>query len=239
MIRVHPEIVVKSALFPYLALQGAWLRRTALDLPEPPGPREGEAGNGPPIRVLITGDSSAAGVGTDSQDEALSGQTVQRLSPHYRVQWKLVARTGATTPQAIKRLEALPEEKFDIAVTALGVNDITRGLSMQSWLRHQNRLFRVLEDKFGVTQVVVSGLPPVHQFPLLPPTLRWVLGRQARRYDRGLRAMLEGRANYHYETMDLPLGPDNMARDGFHPGPIVYAEWGKRVANAVLGGHPA
>lgn len=239
MIRIHPEIVLKSLLFPYLAIQGARLRRTALDLPEPPGPREGETGQGPLIRMLITGDSSAAGVGTASQDEALSGQTMRQLAPDYRVQWKLVARTGATTPQAIKRLKALPAERFDIAVTALGVNDITRGLSMQAWLKHQRELFALLEDKFGVQRIVVSGLPPVHQFPLLPPTLGWILGRQALRYDAGLRELVEQRPSYHYETLDLPLGPQNMAQDGFHPGPKVYAEWGKRVADAVRSGHPA
>lgn len=236
MIRIHPEIVVKTAFFPYLALQGAWLRRTALELPEPQGPRSGCAGQGPLIRVLITGDSSAAGVGTDSQDQALSGQILRRLAPDYQVQWKLLARTGDTTPQAIARLQDCPPERFDIAVTALGVNDITRGLSMQSWLRHQRKLFALLETKFGVRQIVASGLPPVHQFPLLPPLLKWILGRQARRYDAGLRGLIAEQRHWGYETLDLPLGPHNMASDGFHPGPIVYSEWGERVAKAVRGG---
>src|SRR5689334_20066239 len=67
------------ALVPLLALQGRRVRRVTPRLPEPPGPRAGLAGDGPPLRLLILGDSSAAGVGAPSQDEALSGRLVSEL----------------------------------------------------------------------------------------------------------------------------------------------------------------
>lgn len=48
------------ALAPVLIAQGLQVRRVTPRLPEPPGPRSGTAGGGPPLRLLIAGDSAAA-----------------------------------------------------------------------------------------------------------------------------------------------------------------------------------
>ncbi|MEM8598518.1 MAG: SGNH/GDSL hydrolase family protein, partial [Bacteroidota bacterium] len=61
----------KILLGPVLLAQGKRVRRVALKLPEPPGDRESTVGNGPPLRLLVVGDSSAAGVGAETQDDAL------------------------------------------------------------------------------------------------------------------------------------------------------------------------
>ncbi|MDH3952646.1 MAG: SGNH/GDSL hydrolase family protein, partial [Gammaproteobacteria bacterium] len=59
--------------------QGIWTNLRVPTLPEPPGAREGSAGKGPPLKLLVVGDSAAAGVGVSRQDEALLGQVVSRL----------------------------------------------------------------------------------------------------------------------------------------------------------------
>ena len=82
--------------WPLLLWQGKRVRKLALHLPEAAGPRSGVSGDAqlPPLRLLICGDSAAAGVGVTLQDDALSGQLVSLLAPHYRVQWQLEAQTG-------------------------------------------------------------------------------------------------------------------------------------------------
>lgn len=66
-------------LGPLLWLQARHVRRVTLRMPEPPGLRAGTAGGGPLIRLLVAGDSGAAGVGAPTQDQALCGQLVRRL----------------------------------------------------------------------------------------------------------------------------------------------------------------
>ncbi len=236
--RVHPEIAVKFALFPYLLAQGAWLRQTALVLPEPPGARTGFAGKGAPLRMLVLGDSSAAGVGTDHLDQALPGQLRDLLAPHYEIHWHLEAKTGRTTRQMFKRLVKMEPEPFDVAVTALGVNDITKRASRENWLEDTELMLDLLETKFGVRQTYVSGIPRIGDFPLLPPTLRWILGKQGLRYDAGLSDMVQRRDNTFHIPADLPLD-GLMSKDGFHPGPVVYEEWAKRLADQILHNFPA
>ena len=120
-----PNKIIPLLLSPVLLLQAVITKWRTPNLSEPPGPREGITGEGPPIRLLVIGDSAAAGVGADHQDEALAGQLVKRLAGHFCVDWKLEAVTGATTASTLKSLTHLGEGKYDVVVTSLGVNDVT------------------------------------------------------------------------------------------------------------------
>jgi lysophospholipase L1-like esterase len=216
-----------------LLVQGRRVRRTTPVLPEPPGPREGAAGEGPLLRLLVVGDSAGAGVGASSQDEALTGRIVAKLRDRFRVEWRLVARTGATTASTIRHLERIEAFATDAVVTSLGVNDVTGDVGVEKFLAQQGRLHALLRGKFGARLVLASGLPPMHHFPALPQPLRWYLGARARELDRALaRALSDGRGAEH-----LPFEGDvdvaSMAADGFHPGPAVYEAWGAAAARRI------
>lgn len=224
----------RLAFYPVLVTQGPWVKWNTVRLQEPKGPRDGVAGQGPDLRLLITGDSSAAGVGVSTQSQALSGQLVDRLSKHFRVDWQLIARCGNTTPMTLQRLRAAAPRRADVAVVGLGVNDITHGTPLRVWMRQKEQMLDYLTGQLGVRHVYYSGLPPMFQFPRLPNPLRWTLGHQAQRFDAALRQMLAERSDATWITLDLELGPENMAEDGYHPGPAVYAAWADAVTARVL-----
>ncbi len=219
------DMPARVALLPLLVAQALQVRGRALKLPEAAGPRSGTTGEGPELRLLILGDSSAAGVGAPHQDLALTGQLLKRLAPANQVTWRLEATTGHTTRDALRRLDTLGPQQFDVAVVALGVNDVTRAVPLEVWLRRQRRLIARLQDTFGVQQICLSGLPPMGEFPLLPHPLRWVLGRQAQRFDRHLRAHVADLDGVSVTPLTFDLSVDHMAEDGFHPGPEVYSAW--------------
>jgi lysophospholipase L1-like esterase len=220
-------------LGPILLLQGRHVRRNIPRLPEAPGPRRGTVGKGPTIRLLITGDSAAAGVGARSQEEALAGQIVADLRADHRVTWQLEASTGATTADTLDRLDALGSRRFDVLVTSLGVNDVTRGVDLGRWMRQQRALVDVARGRFGVELFVIAGLPPVDGFPALPQPLRWYLGRRAREFTAHLRRWVDGEPGAHFVDLRFSLDASLMASDGFHPGPEIYAGWGERAARLV------
>lgn len=220
---------------PLLVAQGGYVRWKVPQLPEAAGAREGRSGAGAPLSLLILGDSSAAGVGAREQGEALAGQLVAALSASRDVTWKLWATTGHTTRDALHRLAKAPASVFDVAVVALGVNDVIRGRRLAAWRQEQRRLDAVLRTKFGVAHVVHSGLPPVSRFPALPQPLRWAIGARARRFDSALRADVGGRSAASFVPLDFTATLDTsaMATDGFHPGPPAYAAWAERIAAAI------
>ncbi len=67
------DMVVRTVLLPVLLGQAVYLRKNVVKLPEPEGARIGVLGEGPLLRLLILGDSSAAGVGVETQADALLG----------------------------------------------------------------------------------------------------------------------------------------------------------------------
>ncbi len=226
-------ILQETALLPVLIPQALWVLARAARLPEAAGPREGRAGQGPRLRLLILGDSSGAGVGVEHQDEALAGRLSAELAHDHAVEWRLVARSGATTATALEMAEGLETGVgFDHALIALGVNDVKNGVRQADWTARYDALLGVLRDRVAVGHVIVTGLPPIEHFPLLPRPLRDVLGARAARFDGSLREVAARHGATH-----LPAGPLNvpglMARDGFHPGPVVYAEWARRAAQAI------
>ena len=231
---MYLDLIPRTALLPVLAAQGLWCRMRAPILPEPTGPREGVVGAGPDLSLLVIGDSSAAGVGAATQDEALLGQILARLSPHARLRYRLQARVGARTGDLLALMDELPRERYDIVVTGFGVNDLTKLVPMRRWLAQQEVLLRRFREDHGTRCFVISGLPPVDQFPLLPQPLRWALGLQARRYERYQRRAMEAHPDCLSIRVDTRLGPHNMSPDGYHPGPTVYAEWAEAIAQGVL-----
>ncbi len=226
--------IATLALAPVLYLQGRHTRRVTPVLPEPPGERRGRRGDGPVLRLLVTGDSAAAGVGAPHQQQALLGQLVTALSTSYRVDWELHARTGATTHSTLAYLDGLDARPFDLAVTSLGVNDVTGGSGRRRWLARQRELRRLLREKFSTSLLLVSGLPPMGHFPALPHPLRWYLGRRADEFDLALRQELERETDSQFVNLRFDLNDAAMASDGFHPGPPVYAEWARQAAELAL-----
>lgn len=229
----HVETLAKIILGPLLLAQGLYTRRVTPRLPEAAGERQGVAGIGDALRLLIVGDSAAAGVGALTQCDALSGRLVGRLAADFRVSWKLWAQSGLDSQALLDLLQQHAPEPFDVVLLSIGVNDVTSALSLDQWLIRQRQLMALLCEKCAVQQIVVSPLPPMHLFPALPQPLRWYLGFRARRFNAHLAQLA---ANVDQCTMlSTPLAPEAglMASDGFHPGPMIYSQWADDAAQVI------
>ena len=224
-------------LSPLLVCQGIYVRRVTPKLPEAAGPRSGEDGSGAPLRLLVLGDSAAAGVGVRTQEEALAGCMVSGLKSKFRVVWRVEAQTGATTRSTIARLKNMAQEPFVVAAISLGVNDVTCGRRAATWLAELDEVAGLLRLKFGAQRMLWSGLPPMHEFSALPQPLRWYLGARAKRFDRVLRQWAEKQSDCVFVAAPAGGCGPIMAEDGFHPGPRMYEMWGAEMARRIMEGH--
>ena len=235
------SLALKLALSPLLVAQALRTRARVPRLPEAAGAREGALGRGAArLRLLLAGDSSAAGVGVATQDDALAGQLLPLLSQRcaVRLQWWLCARTGLTTAQALEVLHATELAGADLAVVVTGVNDVVDEVGSQRATRARESIANLLRNRVGVQHVVFCPLPPIHQFPALPQPLRWMAGADALRHNRALRTWAGERAARCGDVSTLALDQvhlnrDNMARDGFHPGKPVYRAVAEALAEHI------
>lgn len=231
--------LIKFGLGPLLVLQGRRLRRTALRLAEPGGERSGLAfhpSDRTPLRLLVVGDSSAAGVGVDTQSEALAPQVARHLAEATTgpVAWQLVARSGVCTREALAMVRDAAPSPADVALLALGVNDVTSQRAPRAFRSDYRDLLGQLHGDHGVNHFVVTGLPPMHILPAVPQPLRAYLGMCARRLDSELRELCSGDARCAYISLQWAADPLKVARDGFHPGRELYAEWARLASAAAF-----
>jgi len=218
---------------PILIPQGLYTKWTTPRLQEAEGKRMGQIGSGKPLRLLITGDSAAAGVGAHLQTEALSGQLAHVLKRDYDCSWALYAQSGFSTAQLNHYLDHLPMQDFDIAVVSIGVNDVTKPLSISRWKKQIQFLHRILRDKFSVKFVIYTAIPPMHEFPALPNPLRYFLGKTAKKMNVELATLFEARPDSTVLNIKLPFETQFIARDGFHPSPKAYELWAAHTAKLI------
>ncbi|MDY0220430.1 MAG: SGNH/GDSL hydrolase family protein [Desulfobacterium sp.] len=226
--------LLKFFLAPVLIHQGKKVARETPRLPEAKGLRRGTKGNGErQIRLLILGDSAAAGVGVEYQDQALSGQVLACFGPQYTVNWELIAKTGATTAATIKHMESLPPREFDFVVTSLGVNDVKNGVQPDKWTSQQKRLIALMRDRFKVRRFIISAVPPMELFPALPWPLNRYLGLCAAQMNKTIKKWLKSQPDCEFMEFNLPMDLSLMAEDGFHPGPRLHTIWAKEIFNRI------
>lgn len=236
---------IKFVFVPVLLWQGRKVRRDVLRLPEAEGPREGVAGTGKVrLRILIVGDSSAAGVGAKNQIQALAGRLSETLSQrlHGAVVWQLIARRGDTTLSSLAAVRKLSLHPADVMVTALGVNDVVEQVPVARWLVQLEKLDRTASRRAGVRHVLHAGIPPIHAFFSLPNPLRWVLGTDAQSYNQALGEWVRRSPDRWW--LPVPIEPEGqasrhdssvlMAEDGLHPGPAAYAIWAEQLAGTIV-----
>jgi lysophospholipase L1-like esterase len=221
-------------LWPLLWLQARHVRRVTPRLPEPPGCRAGTTGHGSLVRLLVAGDSGAAGVGAPTQEQALCGHLVRRLGRHHTVQWCVLAVNGLDSPGLLRLLQDTPSEHFDVVVLSMGANDATRLCAPLQWARWQTRLAELIDLRFAPALLVHSAVPPMHACLALPQPLRWFMGHWARQMNQSLAGVLNeqaGRAMHWHPETTTSVG---MAADGIHPSAKGYALWAAGLSRRIL-----
>ncbi len=223
-------LVAALPLFVPLAL---WTRRTALRLPPAAGPQHGLAGAempGEPLRLLLLGESTVAGVGVGQQQQALVGCLAQALAENLGrpVAWRACGENGITAGQACQRLlpQAL-DEPVDLALLVFGVNDTTHFSSLQAWQAALERMTGELTATGA--RVALSAVPPLQHFSALPWLLRQLFGARARQLDECLREVAE-LAGAQCCAVEVSFCADYLAEDGYHPSALGYRVWAQGLA---------
>ena len=225
--------LLKFLLAPVLVVQGLWVRWKTPRLAEPVTKKQGLVGSGPELRMLLLGDSSAAGVGAETAEASLLGQLTNLLSQDHQLRYHMLAETGKTTAQTIDDIRALPAQKFDVVITALGVNDVTSQVPIKTWNEQQAGLVQLLQQKFSPEQIIMSGLPPVRHFPALPWPLNLYLGLYADALNQALLELLEAHTSVFFHSLRNYPDEALCASDGFHPGPEVYRLWAMYLVDII------
>lgn len=252
-------------LAPIYLYQGNKVKRDTVRLLEPEGERHGQVKlhdsprttvdtNDRILSVMVVGDSAAAGVGSDNQQQALAGKLIPALqqqsvvNTHFDVlSWSVQATTGHTSFDIVRRLYVLPKpsQAVDVMAISVGVNDTTSNILIVQWQQQLQEIITIAQRKFGVKTLIFLSLPPMAQMPALPVPLNSYVGAKAAQLDTVLQQVCSDHSGVHYMATDFASmiadysngGPvDNKAMfaiDGFHPSSITYGYWAEQLATLI------
>lgn len=223
------------AAFPILLCKGRALKRNTLKLPDAEG-LHGIVGSGTPTSsVLVVGDSVATGVGVDHQENCLPGRLATRLADatDSAVEWSVLAKTGATASGVHRLIVATSSlGDPDLVVVSVGVNDVKKLVSDRVWMRELGGLLDALAALAPRADLVWLGVPPMHQFPLLPASLARLAGGRAARLDALGNRVLATRPRVRRVSLEIEMLDGGFVLDGFHPSAASH----DRIAEEILRG---
>ncbi|MFI2649440.1 SGNH/GDSL hydrolase family protein [Micromonospora fulviviridis] len=218
--------------------QARQARRT-IPMAEAPPPRcDGVYGAklpGPPVTMVILGDSSAAGYGVHRRRETPGALLATGLSRrlHRPVRLHRFAVVGALSAGLKPQVEAALEVEPDIAVVLVGGNDVTNRTPASVAVRYLVDAVRTL--RAAGCEVVVGTCPDLGAIRPIQPPLRWLARRWSRQLAAAQTVAVVEAGGWTVSLGDL-LGPRFAAEptrmfawDRFHPSAEGYA-----VAAAAL-----
>ena len=226
--------ILQTLLLPILLFQGWKLRKNSIELPEATGDRQGTIGKGRKLGLIFLGDSSACGVGVSHLNNSLSGELLNIVSQKYSFDWKVFAKSKLMTSELTKLISKEEERKFDIAIVCIGMNDITDGKSVKAWMRDILNLRKIIIEKYKVSKIVFSGIPPVRKLTQVPHPLLYILSLKAYIFGKALKDFCAQNKECLFIDIDLPVSSQTMAIDGFHPNEVFYRAWAERISKSIL-----
>ena len=231
--------LVGGSLFGLMFAEARAARRTignAAGDPLAPTGWYGHGRPGPPLRVAILGDSSAAGYGVASVEETPAAILASGIAEaaDRRVWLTSVARVGAQSRDLSGQVDLVLPLAPHVAVIFIGANDVTHTVPVRSSARLLDAAVRRLRSA-GV-EVVVATCPDLGTIEPLAPPLRQVARMWSRRLAAaqattvleagGRTVALASILSSEFERLsEVLFGPDR-----FHPSAAGYA----RMASVVL-----
>jgi len=227
-------------LFPVYVWQGLGVRRRVERMVPPAGRHSGICGRdgreSAPIRLLVIGDSSAAGVGVDVIEDSLAPKLAERLYAltGHAVAWRAAGSNSAISSEVRDHVVPHLEEPFTHIVLMIGTNDAKNFHAASRFKKSFGTLLYALKAKWPDARIVWS--PPVdfERVPALPRGLAKVLELRARMVRR-LGARLCAERGVTSATTLPRVEPAGFSRDGFHASVEGYAYVANHLVTYVIG----
>jgi lysophospholipase L1-like esterase len=214
---------VSALLMPLALVQGRRFLAMTTMAPPAAGAPSGSAGtgDGPPLRLVLLGDSTAAGHGVDSHEDGIAAQVARRLADQTgrRVTWTAIGQFGATTRRIRHRLLPMLDGACDVAILSAGANDVLARRSAAQSRTDYAAILDALAER--AERVVAIGAPPFRALPALPWALSRYLAVRGDRFDAMVDELCRERGMPWLPAL-TSLDASFFASDGFHPSATGY-----------------
>ncbi|WP_162787132.1 SGNH/GDSL hydrolase family protein [Notoacmeibacter marinus] len=221
---------------PIYLLQGLWTRIRTPRLAPPPGRTGGRLnGRGAEISLLVIGDSTVHGVGTDRQHDTLAPSIARRLQDMTSrpVRWRANGFNGSVIREITESVVPnLPHGGWSHIILSVGHNDAKNFHTRRRFVRDLTRLIFAVKARFPDAKIYWGSLLDFRKMPNLPEPLATIIDLRADTLSRVGWSICREQGVTVLPAIDLVL-PDHFSRDGFHAGPVGYNVWARHIAEHI------
>jgi lysophospholipase L1-like esterase len=180
------------------------------------------------MRLLVLGDSTAAGVGVEDQADGLVGSLAAELASRSGrgVEWRAIGENGANARDLLERfLDAALEQQYDFVFVSVGANDALGLRSRAVFRRDIRRVLDALRKRNPEATILMSSLPAFFRFEALPEPLRWNLYLHSQSLEQAARNVVATMQGITMSSPPPPYTEGFFATDLFHPSAAGYRDW--------------
>ena len=224
-------------LYPVYAWQGIATRLRTERLPPPSDSPSGRIeGEGAPFRLLVLGDSSAAGVGVESVRESLAGHLSVMLAERTGRPVTFRAAGANSAIAAHVRDHVLPHVEprdWTHVVLSLGTNDMKNFHSLVRFKRDFGTLVYAVRTRFPEARIYWPEMIDMRHVPAMPWALARILDIRADAFNAKAARLCRERGACLVPALD-DIQPEGFSRDGFHASAAGYRAWAEKLAGVIL-----
>ena len=229
--------LIIGLLFPWLWLQGIYLKKVVLRLPTPGDAPFGVLhGNGTVLEILGLGESPMAGVGITKHSETLTGLTAVRLNQlmDRQVNWRVLDKNGLTIKTLNQSIELQTSTDAGLILVSIGGNDVFKLTPPWAWKRDLVRCVKLLIRDGRKPLILFSPVPCVGRFPAVPNPLRLAFGFWELLLQTNLALVMSSTDDAHLLEDRFPDGKEYFLDDGIHPSQLAYDLWSEKLASTAI-----
>ena len=229
--------LIIGLLFPWLWLQGIYLKKVVLRQPTPGAAPFGVLkGNGRALEILGLGESPMAGVGIAKHSETLTGLTAIRLNQlmDRQVNWKVLAKNGLTIKTLNQLIKEQPSIDADLMLVSIGGNDVFKLTPPWVWERDLVRCVKLLVRDGRKPLILFSPVPCVGRFPAVPNPLSLAFSFWELLLQTNLALVMSSTNDAHLLEDRFLDGKEYFLDDGIHPSQLAYDLWSEKLASTAI-----
>jgi len=201
----------------------------------------------PPLRMIVFGDSTVAGVGVERAEHALPMQLAQNLAGRRRRRvhvtsygWAGARVADLAHDQIPHSLSAVPPalERAEVVVVVIGSNDATHRTPPRRYRARLREALGLIRAAAPNADVALAGIPNLRGTLRHVEPLIWLTDQYARLL-RPISRQEAERAGAAFADLaarlpaSLTRRPGALSPDRFHPSALGYGAWAEVIADAL------
>ena len=198
------------------------------------------ADRGAAIVYVALGDSTVEGVGATNRSRNYVSRVHERLRAVYPAARVTNLGVGGATSADVRRrqLDRAIELRPQLVTLAIGPNDITTEVPLAVYAQNLEAILERLRRETAAV-VVVNLIPDLAVTPRFNRSPhREVVGRLTIAFNEIIERTARSSGAelvdlYAASRREVPLRPELMAADGYHPSDVGYARWAELVWGGV------